>query len=432
MRLQATNLQLQSEGGFYYPESGPDFSVDPTAELAVQRNLRDHQRSKRSLQLDDALQVLPDLGDEEYEALKKDIEKHGVQEPIVVDEQDVVIDGHHRVKAWRELGYDTREIPRKVRRDLNEKEKRQLAYRLNLQRRHLNSGQKREIAKQYLKTEWDGQATEEEVADILGVGKTTVHRAKESLRADGKLVHVDCFSTEEQRRQIRDYLEEHPEAADREVARNIPADISHPTVGKRRDEIESSSSAGPSESPSNPTDSSSTHTVSTPVDNSHPESDEKATPRYFVEPIAEAVSGFDLDPASGAEDEPLAEENYTIEEDGLKQEWYGDVWVNPPFSDMNSWVDKIQSELSANRVDTVVLLCRGDNSTGWWQKAAELATLVVAVDHRLTFDGDSTPAPFPVHLMIFGPITRDLIEVLEDKGHLLNMIEDPDRLTYAT
>lgn len=51
---------------------------------------------------------------------------------------------------------------------------------------------------------------------------------------------------------------------------------------------------------------------------------------------------FDLDPASS--NHPLvtvpAEKRYTKEDDGLAREWFGRVWMNPPFSKLTPWVDK--------------------------------------------------------------------------------------------
>ena len=41
-------------------------------------------------------QFLPRLSDDEYTSLEKSIREHGIQVPIVVDENGSVIDGHHR------------------------------------------------------------------------------------------------------------------------------------------------------------------------------------------------------------------------------------------------------------------------------------------------------------------------------------------------
>jgi hypothetical protein len=52
------------------------------------------------------------------------------------------------------------------------------------------------------------------------------------------------------------------------------------------------------------------------------------TPR----PILEALGEFDLDPCSSL-NRPwdTAKHHYTIEDDGLAQEWFGRVWCNPPY-----------------------------------------------------------------------------------------------------
>jgi len=42
---------------------------------------------------------------------------------------------------------------------------------------------------------------------------------------------------------------------------------------------------------------------------------------------------FDLDPCAPIERPwPIAQRHYTIEDDGLKQDWHGRVWCNPPFN----------------------------------------------------------------------------------------------------
>ncbi|MFW6003416.1 MAG: DNA N-6-adenine-methyltransferase, partial [Halanaeroarchaeum sp.] len=239
------------------------------------------------------------------------------------------------------------------------------------------------------------------------------------------------------------YLESHPDASNREIAKNIDADISHPTVQSRRQEIEKDDSnqsiqqtldtvQSPTptsdENLSEPRECNTSLPRSNPSSIDHPQSDEKATPRSFFDPIADAIGGFDVDAAAGAEKEPLATESYTIEDDGLNQEWHGDIWVNPPFSTMDPWVDKILSELATERVDTVVLLCKSDNSTNWWQKAAGAAEIVTAIDHRLSFGDDESVAPFATHLLIFGVITPDLTEALSEKGLLLTPVDNPESL----
>ena len=67
--------------------------------------------------------------------------------------------------------------------------------------------------------------------------------------------------------------------------------------------------------------------------------DECYTPKWIFDGLGIT---FDLDVASS--NHPLvivpATKRYTIEDDALKQPWFGRVWMNPPFSKMTPWIDK--------------------------------------------------------------------------------------------
>lgn len=171
--------------------------------------------------------VMPDMSEEEYSALKESIERNGFDEttPIIVDQTGNIVDGHHRFKACQELGvtpeYITVENP-----NLEQ------AYRSNLARRDLDGGEKREVVKRYLEEHYDEERTQKEVAADLGVSQSTVSRAWKDIRPDK-------FTREEKRQQVAGYLEANPDASNREVARSIEADVSHPTVGGWREEWES-------------------------------------------------------------------------------------------------------------------------------------------------------------------------------------------------
>jgi len=153
------------------------------------------------------------------------------------------------------------------------------------------------------------------------------------------------------------------------------------------------------------------------------ETDEWSSPRELVEPIADAVDGFDLDPCSGAERSPFAADTYTADDDGLEQSWYGRVWVNPPYSAMSGWTAKATTETRDGDAETVVYLCKGDSSTGWWQRAASCATVICAIDHRLSFGDGENSAPFASHLIVFGECPDALAAELANHGQLLKPTE---------
>ncbi|MGZ0745716.1 DNA N-6-adenine-methyltransferase [Haloparvum sp. AD34] len=157
------------------------------------------------------------------------------------------------------------------------------------------------------------------------------------------------------------------------------------------------------------------------------ETDEWATPPEFLRPLAEAVGGFDLDAASGAENSPIAEHAYTEDDDGLAQPWFGTVWCNPPYSEMATWTDKVVSELHRDDVDAILYLCKGDTSTDWWHQALAEATAVGMLDTRLSFGDGSDSAPFASHVFVFGDVPEAVFDALDREGAVFDAADKHER-----
>jgi ParB-like chromosome segregation protein Spo0J len=140
-------------------------------------------------------QVMPQLSEEEYQALKEDIAENGVLVPVVEDADGTVIDGHHRIRAWAELAEEGRAVPSyptTTRSDLNsDAEKSELAWRLNMQRRHLDRAQKGQaIAAKLRETpEW----ADNRIAQLLGVDNKTVRAVRELLERQGQIPKPDML-----------------------------------------------------------------------------------------------------------------------------------------------------------------------------------------------------------------------------------------------
>lgn len=81
-------------------------------------------------------QLFDVLRPEEHAALKADIEKRGVQVPVIFDEDEEILDGHNRVAIAAGLGID---YPYQTVRGLGEAEKREYVIKINLARRHLDA-----------------------------------------------------------------------------------------------------------------------------------------------------------------------------------------------------------------------------------------------------------------------------------------------------
>lgn len=166
--------------------------------------------------------VMPDMSDEEYARLKADIKKNGLKYPILVNDDGEITDGHHRFRACEELG-----IEPWVEKD--EEGSIESAIRSNLIRRNHNEGVVREVVENYLEDHYQGERTQEEIANELGVSQSLVSTA-------WKAISPDNFTRDEKRQMVKGYIEEHPDASNRKVARNVEADVTHPTVGEWREE----------------------------------------------------------------------------------------------------------------------------------------------------------------------------------------------------
>ena len=141
-------------------------------------------------------QFLPRLSDDEYTSLEKSIREHGIQVPIVVDENGSVIDGHHRKEIADRLGVP---CPRNTARDLDETGKRTLACSLNLDRRHLNREQKREVIAKSLMA--DPQLSNRQHAERVGASHPTVAAIRADLEDSGDVEKLSTVTDSLGRRQ---------------------------------------------------------------------------------------------------------------------------------------------------------------------------------------------------------------------------------------
>ncbi len=122
----------------------------------------------------DRFQLLPDLDDDAYRALKADIEVHGVRVPVVIDaESGAVLDGHHRIRAWDELraeGHKVPDFPRQVVRLGTDDERVEFVVAANLFRRHLTRRQRAALVADLRAQGWSLRR----ISTALGATKSTV------------------------------------------------------------------------------------------------------------------------------------------------------------------------------------------------------------------------------------------------------------------
>lgn len=93
---------------------------------------------------------------------------------------------------------------------------------------------------------------------------------------------------------------------------------------------------------------------------------------------------------------------FTIEDDGLLQDWSGDVcWMNPPYGkELPRWIAKAHRE--SERGATVVCLVPARTDTKWWHAYAEKGEYEF-IKGRVIFQGAKWNAPFPCAIVVFRP-----------------------------
>lgn len=156
-------------------------------------------------------QLLPPLLDDEYAALKANIEEHGVLVPVEFDEDGNILDGHHRLRIAKELGID---YPSVTRTGMSEQQKRSHARALNLHRRHLNRTQKRTlIADELIENPTMSNLA---IATRLGVSDVTVGKVRRELGLTGDIIGADGKVYSSQRVEPKERLEYSVVFAERE------------------------------------------------------------------------------------------------------------------------------------------------------------------------------------------------------------------------
>jgi hypothetical protein len=125
--------------------------------------------------------------------------------------------------------------------------------------------------------------------------------------------------------------------------------------------------------------------------------DEFFTPKFIFDALS---IEFDLDVSSPVDliTNVPAKHRFTSEQDGLAQKWFGNVWMNPPYSNPTPWVDKF-----IEHAQGIALLPFTKGK--WWFKMWNTCSAILPIAHDLKFekpDGTFKPITFNVALYAMG------------------------------
>jgi len=101
------------------------------------------------------------------------------------------------------------------------------------------------------------------------------------------------------------------------------------------------------------------------------------TPPNIIEAARKVMGSINLDPASCKKANEIVEANeiFTKYSDGLSKEWYGNIWVNHPFSRINNplWVEKIVDSYYTTKVNQIMCINYACTSELWFKPLHKFA-----------------------------------------------------------
>ena len=143
-------------------------------------------------------------------------------------------------------------------------------------------------------------------------------------------------------------------------------------------------------------------------------SDEWETPQWLFDQLDQEYN-FTLDVAA-TPDNAKCSKFYTKKDEGLFCNWSGEnVFSNPPYSQIYSWMKKASEERW--RAESIVMLLPSRTDTKWFHEFAFMASKIVFIKGRLKFGGSKNSAPFPSMLIIFSRklLFQTKIETMDNK-----------------
>jgi hypothetical protein len=164
------------------------------------------------------------------------------------------------------------------------------------------------------------------------------------------------------------------------------------------------------------------------------ESNEWYTPAKYIEAVREVLGGIDLDPASSAQANEVvrATEIFTQEHDGLARDWFGRVFMNPPYGKTEehrslaaAFCNKALTEFATGNIEAGIILVNSLHSQTWQAPLYDHA--ICFVDHRIHFvsaDGEENEAPTFQNIFVY--LGNDLLkfaDVFSRFGYVMRRIE---------
>lgn len=115
---------------------------------------------------------------------------------------------------------------------------------------------------------------------------------------------------------------------------------------------------------------------------------------------------FDLDPCA-TKHNSKAHRYFTKDDNGLAQDWFGRVFMNPPYGrEISKWMEKAYTEVKKGNAKEVVCLIPSRTDTRWWHEYC-MKGEIDFLKGRIKFGDSNQSAPFPSAIVIFSEALHD-------------------------
>lgn len=347
--------------------------------------------------------IFPAMSPAEFDALVSDIAEHGQREPIWLHDGKV-IDGRHRVQACAELGIEpqtqeyTGDNP--------------LAFivSLNLHRRHLSESQRAMVAARLANLD-NGQkassanlpstaVSQAQAAELLGVSTRSVTTAAR-VRDEATPELARAVETGQASVSAAAHLASLPHTFQRETVERVASGAT--SFATEAKEVHNHRAQGTGEN-------------------------EWYTPAEYIDAARDVMGDIDLDPATSAFAQKTVKAGtfYTIDDDGLAQDWAGRVWMNPPYAQPHiaHFIEKLAASVEAGDVTEAIALTHNYTDTQWFHRAAKACDAICFTRGRIGFVNPEGKRAAPTQgqaFFYFGPNIRKFAELFAKYGFIVEV-----------
>jgi ParB family chromosome partitioning protein len=277
---------------------------------------------------------------------------------------------------------------------------------LNLHRRHLDESQRAMVAGKLANLKHGQRAdasidasavTQRQAAELLNVSRPSVQLAREVLD-HGAPELVAAVERGEVSVSAAAQASELPIEEQREVVAEIEAGEKPSEVIKRRAHVSQNSG-----------------------------NNEWYTPPRFIEGARRVMGSIDTDPATSeiANKAVCASTWFTEADDGRKQAWRGNVWMNPPYAQplIADFCEALAAKVESGEVSQACVLVNNGTETAWFQRLMSVSSAVLFPRSRVRFiDQNGVPGGAPLQgqaLVYCGPNWKSFAEEFAQDGAVL-------------